>query len=327
MNSEDETRVMPISDEVRSLMMGRTPNPDAETPCVGIPSVGDTHFGETQVAHNKVDTGVKIQPIGTVNVQPRVPFLSSSSPSSSGDFLSSLSAALFSRTWVSSVPRPVALGIGASLGIGGALLIGLLQNGDGAPRSAPVESAQVEALVQTDDGTGVPEVPVRVRNQVVLTDEAGRAPFPPILLDGPLSVKAECPSGYAGGRLVREIPKAVAAASKSWSFRLVCRPEFSEVSMVVETKGCGEMRIWVDGTLSGTTTSGSLTLSRRVQSAEVVEVRAEPTSGKCDFEKVHHATLSAAEKTSRVLFEGKSLRAPARRRVKAPAAPVRPYRL
>lgn len=317
---------MVISDEVRSLMMGRAPNPDAETPCVGVPSVGDTHFGETQLAIRKVDRAVSDQSVSTVNVPQRAPFTAAFSPSSLAAFSWS-SLALFSRAWVSKVPRPIALGIGAGVGVGAALLIGLFQGAGGAPRSAPVKSAHVEVLVQTDDGKGVADVPVRVRNQVVLTDETGRAPFPPILLDGPLSVKAECPSRYTGERLVREIPKAVAAASKSWSFRLVCRPEFSDVSMVIETKGCGEMRIWVDGVLSGTTTSGNLTLSRGVQSAEVVEVSAEPTSGRCEFERVRHVTLSTAEKTSRVLFEGTPSRPPAARRVKARAAPVRPYRL
>lgn len=305
---------MPIPEDIRGLMMGSTPNPDAETPCVGVPSVGDTHFGETQVAIESVGELVAKKASDRGNAAPR-----------KMDGLSLLP--LSAMAWVSRVPRSMALGIGASLGIGAALLLGLLQSQDVEARSAPVINTRVEAFVQTEDGTGVVDVPVRVQNQVVLTDDSGRAPFPPLLLDGPLSVQAECPSGYTGGRLAREIPGAVAAASTSWSFRLVCRPEFSEVSMLVETQGCGEMKVWVDGALSGTTQEGNLTLSRRIQTAEVVEVRAEPTTGRCEFDNVRHVTLSVGETVSRVQFEGTSVRPTVHRRPKKPRVPSRPYRL
>lgn len=312
MSSEDETRVMAIPAEVRSLMMGPTPNPEAETPCIGVPSVGDTHVGETQLALER------LQPSG------RSPSKSTVVPSRGR---SGSSAASSFGGWISRVPRSVALGIGASVGVGAALLIGLLTDREVVARSAPVISARVEALVQTEEGTGVPDVAVRVGNQVVLTDDAGRAPFPPVLLDGPLTVNAECPAGYAGGDLFREIPKAVAASSKAWSFRLVCRPEFSEVSLLVETRGCGEMRVWVDGALSGTTTEGSLTVKRLTQTAEVVEVRAEPTSGQCEFDKVRHVTLSTREAVSRARFDGTMVRPLVRKRTKTPETPLRPYRL
>jgi hypothetical protein len=213
------------------------------------------------------------------------------------------------------------------VGISAALSFGLLQQEDVQREALAVPTTQIEVVVETEEGTGVPNLPVRVRNQAVLTDDNGRAPFPPVLIDAPLRVEAACPSGCTGGQLAREIPRAVATASKSWSFRLVCRPEFSDVSFVIETEGCGEMKVWVDGVESGTTSEGRLTLSRRIQKAEVLEVRTEPTDGRCEFDNVRHLSLSPNVAQSQVFFQGKSPRPVVRGRQKSPVAPARPYRL
>lgn len=325
MSSGDETRVMEVPAELRHLMMGPTPSPDAETPCVGVPSVGDTHFGETQVAFRAhgatAGSGLENSASDGMNSRAQAETTAGEKTSLQSSPLKLLRAPRGRR-----VSKPVALGIGLGVGIGAALFTGLLQSRPERARQDVVPSVTVETLVRTEDGAGIPEVPVRVGNQVSLTDESGRAPFLPLSLDGPLTVTAECPSGYAGGRLAREIPKAVASSSEVWTFHLVCRPEFADVSLSIETEGCGEMRIWMDGTPFGTTSGGTLKLSRRIHAAEVVEVKAEPLRGACEFESVRHVSLSPEASTSAILFKGKRPRSSSRGR-KTTSLPVRPYRL
>jgi hypothetical protein len=340
MSSDDETRVMPVPPELRLLMLGATPSPDAETPCVGVPSVGDTHFGETQVALSGPGATGDVR-----RVSPAPGALGAISAREPRALeMKSTGAQPLKRTrpvGALRVPKAVALAIGLLVGIGGALVIGLLQNratqvenatgsnGTASSQKAPsaaVPRVTVETIVQTEDGAGVAEVPVRVRNQVVLTDEAGRAPFAPLALDGPLTVTAECPKGYEAGRLAREIPRAVASSSSVWTFQLVCRPEFSDVSLLIETEGCGEMRIWIDGTDFGTTSEGKLQVNRRIHGPQVVEVKAQSESGSCEFESVQHAALAADKRSSTVVFKGKAPRRLSRGR-KTPSPPLRPYRL
>ncbi len=312
MSADDETRLMEVRRESMRLSSGRLDDVrDAETPCVGVASVGDTHFGETQSV---------VLPAGAGDVEAfRNPNRLTSDTTST---------TRVRRVRAKPIPRPLAIALGLLFGVGMAVLLALGRSTAEPGAPAPSMHAAVVVAARTSDHEGLVEVPVQVQNHVVMTDEVGEARFPEVDLRGGLSVRARCPDGYAGRDLVREIPASVSRETARWEFQLVCQPDFVDVAVLVETTGCGEVQIWMDGVESGTTQEGRLLLVRRIHQDEVVEVRAKAMKTPCEMESVRHVSLSTRQSQANVEFVGAPIRvgAPRSRRAISPAS-SRPYRL
>lgn len=311
MTADDETRVMEVPPESRRFMRESPPPAEAETPCVGVASVGDTHFGETQAVILREST-----------------FHSDGRRKLEDAAQQSTKVARGRRRSSMTLPRPIALALGALVGVGMALFL-VSGRGSGKMGAGDTTSLRTEVTVavRTSEGKGLGDVPVRVENQVAMTEHSGEARFSEVELGEELNVEARCPDGYSGRDLIREIPSAVANGNDSWEFVLICQPDFVDVVLLVETGSCGEMNIWVDGVDSGKTQHGKLRLTRRLQQDEVVEVRATGT-GRCEVDEVRHVALSTQKPEAHVFFEAAPVRPIWRRaKKKDTVAPSRPYRL
>jgi hypothetical protein len=294
----------------------------AETPCVGIASMGNTHFGDTCFG----------PPPGPTQPKQREE-RSSTRPSVHARHARNVTA---SAVRLLEVSRSLSLFLGLCVGVGAALLILLVgraektaQPAARAATRAPVSlrvSVKESGAADDQGAAGIASVAVRAGNQVVVTEEDGVAEFSNLPRDDSLVVEASCPEGYVGGRLLRTFTPTVLSSSPSWSLELGCEPEYVQVEIIVKATGCGDMNVFIDGVSVGTTQNGELRTSSRTFGEAAITLRVEPVSGACQMTQTRPVALIRSEPVVEVNFEG--ARPPTRRiQRNIPNAAPRPYRL
>lgn len=324
--SSDETRIMVALPHLLGDVSEGVSDTHARTPCVGVPSMGHTHYGEalqTRVPPSVVVDDASHQPDTRARSRSVRPALVPQSTTAVRlpSIWGSWAALLPGRRRVA---RPLALALGLCIGVGAALLVSWPRAGGKSRTMSQQPAREIVVRASTPGGRPLKGVVVRAAGRRLPTDEAGRAKLL-AAVPGPVSVQASCPTGHAGERLERTLSPAVFASSKSWSFELSCEPEVFRATIEVTTRGCGEMRVLVDGVDAGTTTQGRLVLLRRYRQSSALSVYAEPLSGPCDLAPIV-ASVSRADPHVSVELVGQRPRRRTRP-LHEPSAPRLPYRL